>query len=117
VAALIDHLEDRGVDRDEAAEAVERLRQAGYVDDSRLAGLRAESLAARGQGDAAIRADLGRCGIDREQIEAAVTVLTPERERAEALADRDGRSPRTARRLLAKGFAAETVEEVMRAEA
>lgn len=115
-AALVEYLEERGVDGGEAAEAVERLRLAGYVDDARLASLRAETLAGRGQGDAAIRADLGRHGIDREQSDEAVTALVPERERAEALADRDGRSPRTARRLLAKGFAADTVAEVMRAE-
>jgi regulatory protein len=115
--ALVAYLEQRGVDAGEAADAVERLRLAGYVDDGRLAAIRAEALATRGHGDAAIVFDLQRHGVDRERVDEAVAALAPERERAEALADRDGRTPKTARRLLAKGFAAETVAEVMRAEA
>jgi SOS response regulatory protein OraA/RecX len=116
-AALVAYLEERGVDADEAAEAVERLRLAGYVDEGRLATLRAEEMARRGYGDAAIRADLGRRDVGREHIDDAVSSLDPERERVEALVDRDGRTPKIARRLLAKGFAAETVAEVMRDEA
>jgi regulatory protein len=115
-AGLTAYLEERGVDADEAAVAVERLRLAGYVDDRRLAALRADTLAGRGHGDEAIRADLERHGVDAGRIDQAVAALVPERERAEALADRDGRTPRTARRLLAKGFCAETVAEVMSAE-
>ena len=115
-AALVVYLEERGVDAGEAAEAVERLRLAGYVDDGRLAALRAETLAGRGYGDAAIRADLERHAVCSELVDHAVAALEPEGERAEALAGRDGRTPRTARRLLAKGFAAETVAGMMRAE-
>jgi SOS response regulatory protein OraA/RecX len=115
-AALVAYLEERGVDGGEAAEAVERLRLAGYVDDGRLAALRAETLASRGHGDAAIRADLEGRGIAPELVDEAMETLAPETERAEALAERDGRTPRTARRLLAKGFSAETVSGLMRTE-
>ena len=59
-AALKAYLEERGVDAREAAEAVERLRLAGYVDDRRLAALRADTLVGRGHGDEAIRVDLER---------------------------------------------------------
>ena len=101
----------------EAAEAVERLQRAGYLDDGRLATLRAEALAGRGHGDDAIRADLERRGVDRASVEDAIAGLQSEPERArDALADRDGRSARTARRLLAKGFAPDTVAEAMGAE-
>jgi regulatory protein len=113
-AALIAYLEERGVDAEEAAQAVERLRAAGYVDDGRLAALRAEEMARRGYGNTAIRADLERRDVGRDHVDQAVSSLDPERERVEALVDRDGRTPKTARRLLAKGFAAETVAEVMR---
>ena len=115
-SALVAYLEERGVDSSEAAEAVERLQRAGYVDDGRLAAVRAETLAGRGHGDAAIISDLERHGVDSERIAEAVAALLPERERAEALSGRDGRTPKTARRLLAKGFAADTVAEVMGAE-
>ena len=114
-AALTAYLVERGVDEAEAATAVERLRLAGYVDDARLAAIRAETLAARGHGDDAIRVDLGRGGVESELINDALAGLAPEAQRADALADRDGRTPKTARRLLAKGFAPETVAEVMRA--
>jgi regulatory protein len=114
-AALTAYLVERGVDEAEATTAVERLRLAGYVDDARLAAIRAETLAARGHGAEAIRVDLGRGGVESELIDDALAGLAPETQRAEALADRDGRTPKTARRLLAKGFAPETVAEVMRA--
>ncbi len=114
--ALTAYLEERGVEAAEAAEAVERLRCAGYLDDGRLAALRAEELVSRGHGDNAIRADLERSSVDPANIEAAIAGLQPERDRANALADRDGRTARTARRLLAKGFAPDTVAETMGAE-
>jgi regulatory protein len=116
-AALVAYLEERGVDADEAAEAVERLRLAGYVDDGRLATFRADEMARRGYGDAAIRLDLERRDIAREHIDEAMSALEPERKRAEAVSDRDGRTPKTARRLTAKGFAADTLWEVIRDEA
>ena len=115
-AALVAYLEERGVHGDEAAEAVERLRAAGYVDDRRLAAIRAETLAGRGYGDLAIRADLELHRVETEQIDEAVGGLVAERVRAETLASRDGRTPQIARRLVAKGFAADTVAEVMGAE-
>jgi SOS response regulatory protein OraA/RecX len=116
VGALIAYLEERGVDSAEAAEAVERLRASGYVDDRRLAGLRAETLAGRGYGDGAIRIDLERHGIGRDLIDDTLACLEGERARAEALAARDGRTSKTARRLVAKGFASDTVSAVMRVE-
>ena len=115
-AALAAYLEERGVGGEEAAEAVERLRTAGYLDDRRLATLRADTLAGRGYGDAAIQADLERHRIESELIDQAMGELPAESVRAETLAGRDGRTAQTARRLVAKGFAADTVAEAMRAE-
>jgi regulatory protein len=115
-SALVAYLEERGVDGGEAALAVERLAAAGYVDDRRLAALRVEALAGRGYGDAAIRLDLERHGLERDVIDDALEALPVESERAEGLASREGRTPRTARRLLAKGFSAEAVAELMQAE-
>ena len=115
-AALVAYLEERGVQGDEAVEAVERLRAAGYVDDRRLAALRAETLAGRGYGDSAIRADLEEHRVEPELIDDAVGALSAETVRAETLASRDGRTLRTAHRLIAKGFATDIVAEVMGAE-
>jgi SOS response regulatory protein OraA/RecX len=112
-AGLTAYLAERGVDPDEAAEAVERLRQAGYLDDARVATLRAETLAARGYGDAAIRADLARRGLAEDEIAAGLDALTPETERARELIAELGASERIARRLAAKGFGTDSIESAL----
>ena len=110
--ALEKRLERAGVpaaSRDEALGALERV---GLVDDARVAHAQAAALAGRGYGDAAIRFDLEREGFPREAVVDAVAALEPEPERARRLLDRDGRSPRTLRRLAARGFDAATIEDL-----
>ncbi len=85
----------------------------GFVDDARLAVRRAEALAERGYGDAAIRFDLEREGLAGQLVETALAGLEPELERARALVERHGPDLRMARRLAAKGFDAATVEEAL----
>jgi SOS response regulatory protein OraA/RecX len=109
-ADLTSYLERRGTAPRDACDAVERLQQAGYVDDARYATARAESLAGRGYGDEAVRFDLERAGIVADEIDVALASLTPERERALTIL-RQAKSPLAAiRRLAAKGFSAESVE-------
>jgi regulatory protein len=105
-----------GVDEEGRAEALETLERLGWVDDVRFASGRAAALAARGYGDAAIRADLERQGVGGEAVAEAVAALEPEAERARAAAAREGRSARTARRLAAKGFSLEAVEAAIGAD-
>jgi SOS response regulatory protein OraA/RecX len=112
-AALAAKLEAHGIETAEAADAVERLRAAGYVDEGRFARDRAESLAGRGWGDAGIRHDLERQGCTDDAVQAALASLEPERERARGLVARLGAGPRTARRLAAKGFAYESLEAAL----
>jgi len=107
---LDERLARAGVSPEERAETLASLERMGYVDDARLAAARAETLAARGYGDAAIRTDLERRGIAEEPCEAALAALAPEAERARELAERRGATVRTARRLVAKGFSPEAVE-------
>jgi SOS response regulatory protein OraA/RecX len=92
-----------------AAESLATLERAGLVDDARVARLRAESLAARGYGDEAIRHRLRAEDLPEE----AVGELEPEAERARLLVERRGRGPRTARYLAARGFGEETVEAAL----
>jgi regulatory protein len=109
-ADLVAYLERRGSTPEDAAEAVERLEAAGYVDDARYARRRAEVLAERGYGDDGIRCELTREGVGAEESDAAVAELVPERERAVAELRR-ARSPRAAaRRLATKGFSADAIE-------
>ena len=89
-----------GPAREEALEALER---SGYLDDTRAAAARASSLAGRGWGDEGIRFRLEQEGFGGAPVEAALSALEPECERARALAAK-GRSERW---LAARGFAPE----------
>lgn len=109
-ASLEHRLAARGVAPAQRTETIAVLARAGLVDDERLAHGRAAALAARGVGDLAIAADLERRGLPQELVEAAIAELEPERARAERLAAAHGRSPRTLRRLAAKGFGEEALE-------
>jgi SOS response regulatory protein OraA/RecX len=93
---LGDELERRRIAPAARRETISRLLAAGAVDDERLARHRAELLAARGGGDALIRADLA--GLDRED------------ERARRIISARGEGPATARYLARKGFGEDAVE-------
>jgi len=116
VAELEARLEQRGVGEAERAQALETLQRIGYVDDERLALARAEQLAERGSGDALIRDDLERRGLAADVVELAIGTLEPERERAARIADRRGRSARTARYLASRGFGDEALDVAVAAE-
>jgi len=109
--ALDERLARAGVPARTRGEALETLERAGLVDDARTAVRRAEALAERGFGDAAIRYDLEQEGIAAELVEEALAELEPERERARALVERRGADVRTGRWLSARGFEPATVED------
>jgi regulatory protein len=111
-----DRLARAGVGDAARSDALEALERVGYVDDGRFARTRAAALAERGYGDAYIRADLEGQGVPAEAVDEAVAALPSEPERAAALVGRSGRDPRTAARLARKGFAPETLEEVVGVE-
>ena len=71
------------------------------------------SLAARGYGDEAIRFELEQQGVGAEQIAVAIDGLTSELERARTIVAASGATGKTARRLAAKGFAAEAIESAV----
>jgi regulatory protein len=84
-AELDARLAQKGHGEEERREALDELERLGYLDDERTASLRAARLAERGYGDAYIRADLERRGLDSE---AALAALEPETERAESQSGR-----------------------------
>lgn len=92
--------------------ALATLERAGLVDDARVARTRAETLAGRGYGDAAIRAALVREGVAADLAAGAVAELEREPERARSLVAERGADARTLRRLTARGFAPETVADI-----
>ena len=85
--ALEHRLTMAGVPARARGDALDLLERTGLVDDARVAATRAESLAERGFGDAAIRYDLEREGIAGDLIEEAVGGL---RARAGAGSGADG---------------------------
>jgi regulatory protein len=110
VADLTAYLARKGVDPDDARIAVERLRDAGYVNDARYASSRAESLAARGFGDEAVRFELEKEGLPSDHIAAAMLALEPERNRAIAVLEKARTPLLGVRRLASKGFSADSIE-------
>jgi regulatory protein len=111
-ASLRRKLERAGVSEPAQAAALDHLSRAGYVDDGRYAAERAAVLAERGYGDAWIRADLDRQGVERETAEAAVAGLQAEPERALRVTTRAGGGLRAVRSLVRRGFSEDTLEAV-----
>jgi SOS response regulatory protein OraA/RecX len=92
--------------------AVASLARAGAIDDTRLAKSRAELLARRGYGDSAIRTDLRRRQITPEVAASAVAALEPELERLRRTLENECVTPALLRRLAARGFSRDTLDEV-----
>jgi SOS response regulatory protein OraA/RecX len=109
-SGLGEELKRRRVAPDARRETISRLVDVGAVDDERLARRRAELLAARGAGNALIRADLEAREIDRSLIDRAIEALDEEQERARAIVAARGPGPATARYLARKGFSEDAVE-------
>jgi regulatory protein len=102
-----------GIDEDRRNDALDTLERVGYVDDERFAGARAGALANRGYGDEWIRLDLAEHGVDAEAVAEAIGALEPEAERAMALVERLGRSPKTGAQLARKGFGEDALEAAL----
>jgi regulatory protein len=101
---LEERLDRRGTRPDAREDALAALEQAGLVDDLRVGSLRAQALAERGYGDAAIRFSLEGEGLAAEVVAEALAGLEPEGERARRLVEKRGGGPKTARWLAAHGF-------------
>ena len=66
-------LADRGIEREAASAAIERLTGDGWQSDARFAEMLVRTRAAHGQGPVRIRAELGMHGLDSDTIEAAMS--------------------------------------------
>ncbi len=93
-------------------EAIASLARAGAIDDARLAVTRAAQMARRGYGDAAIRADLGRRQIAPDAAASAVAGLEPEAVRLRRLLETEKITPVLLRRLSARGFSRDALDDV-----
>jgi regulatory protein len=109
---LESRLAQAGVPESAREEALAALEASGLVDDARVAESRAGELARRGYGDLAIRSDLARRRISSEAIAEAIEALEPEPERARAVVEARGATPAILRRLAARGFSRDTLEDL-----
>jgi SOS response regulatory protein OraA/RecX len=109
---LEERLSRRGMRAEAQEDALAALERAGLVDDGRVASSRAEALAARSYGDAAIRFRLEGEGLAAELVAEALAGLEPEAVRAGKLLDRRGRGPASVRWLASRGFDAGTLEDL-----
>ena len=107
------YLAERGVEGDERLEILETLARTSLVDDRRFAEARASSLAERGAGNARIRFELARAGVEADLLDDILALLPLELERAERIVSRRGVSAKTARYLAGKGFSDEVVHAIV----
>jgi regulatory protein len=110
-------LERAGVSPDDRTAALDRLVETGLLSDERFAGERARALSGRGAGDALIRRDLRRQGIEHAVVEQAIAGLESEEERAARVFRQRGGGAKALRYLLGRGFAAGTIEGLGEIEA
>lgn len=102
-----------GVRDGDRASTLERAAHVGLVDDARFAQTRARLLAERGGGDLLILEDLERHGVDETVARTAVSQLEPEPARVARIVDVRGRTPRTIHYLARRGFAEESLADLI----
>jgi SOS response regulatory protein OraA/RecX len=115
--ALVRRLETAGVDAALARATADDLAADGLLDDRRAARARASVLAERGLGNSAIAERLEREGFRPAALDAALSGLPPEADRARLLAAAvPHRAPRrVAESLYRHGFAEEAIEAALAA--
>jgi len=125
---LADKLAVRGIPRDQAEAAVERMAAEGWQDDARFAASLARARATAGYGPLRIRAELATHGLDESMVAAAFDALAeageddwPGRARdlvlrrfGDGLADDFGRRRKAADFLLRRGFDGDTIRRATR---
>ncbi len=119
-------LTDRGVERAEAAAAIEKLCDAGWQDDARFAQSLVRSRANAGYGPIRIRAELGTHGLDREAVAAAMDSFDGDwatnaqdlvrRRFGRGIATDRARQRKAADMLVRRGFAADHIRTALRCD-
>ena len=84
-AELLRKLKEKGEDETEAAAAVERLAELGFVDDARYAPIIVRRCAAKGYGPQRVRQELMRRGIPKELWDEAMAEMPVQDETVDLL--------------------------------
>ncbi len=120
-------LADRGIEREAASAAIERLTGDGWQSDARFAEMLVRTRVAHGQGPIRIRAELGTHGLDGDTIDVAMGAFDGDwREVARNLAHRRFgpeltsadmlRQRKMADFLYRRGFDGDTVRAALRGD-
>lgn len=120
--ALFERLLEKGADEQDAAYAVARLRELGYLDDARYGALILRDLVARGYGKARVRQKMREKKIEESVIVTLLETYEPDREKLAALAEARLRGKpidrrelkRTADALFRRGFSWGEIQDVLR---
>lgn len=119
--ALYDRLLEKGAREEDAAYAVARLRELGYLDDARYGATILRDLTARGYGKGRVRQKLREKKVEASVIETMLTEYTPDKEKLAALvaarlrgrpADRK-ELKRTADAMFRRGFSWDEIREAL----
>lgn len=120
--ALFERLLEKGAEERDAAYAVAKLQELGYLDDARYGALIVRDLTARGYGKGRVRQKLREKKVDEQAIQALLETYEPDREKLAALAASRLRGKqvdrrelkRTADALFRRGFSWGEIQEVLR---
>ena len=120
--ALFERLLEKGAEEQDAAYAVARLRELGYLDDARYGALIVRDLTARGYGKSRARQKLREKKVEESVIQALLETYEPDREKLSALAASRLRGKtldrrelkRTADALFRRGFSWGEIQDVLR---
>ena len=121
-------LAERGIEREAASAAIERLTGDGWQSDARFAEMLVRTRAAHGQGPIRIRAELGTHGLDRDTIDTAMEAfgddwgqaardLARRRFGLELASANPAQRRKAADFLYRRGFDGDTVRAALRSDA
>ncbi len=120
--ALFDRLLEKGADEQDAAYAVAKLVELGYLDDARYGAMIVRDLTARGYGKGRVRQKLREKKVDEHVVQTLLETYEPDREKLAALAASRLRGKkldrrelkRTADALFRRGFSWGEIQDVLR---
>lgn len=120
--ALFERLLEKGAEEQDAAYAVARLRELGYLDDARYGALILRDLVARGYGKGRVRQKLREKKVEEGVIQALLETYETDRDKLAALAYARLRGKKLDRRVLKctadalfrRGFSWGEIQDVLR---
>lgn len=120
--ALFDRLLEKGADEQDAAYAVAKLQELGYLDDAKYGAMILRDQQAKGYGKGRVRQKLREKKVDQQVVQALLDTYETDREKLAAMAASKLRGKtldrrelkRTADALFRRGFSWGEIQDVLR---